>query len=110
MKEEDLSSIRKTPHALKRFRERFTERFGHEPVFPEQSLTWSLARVVEVVRPEFVISRSKRRRTRSRVRFYLNHIWCFVVNNQRTKLITVFFRPERKKRPVKKDNRKRYFV
>ena len=112
MKEEDLSSICKTPHALKRFKERFTERFGHEPLYPEQCLACSLTSVVEVVgRPQFVVARSKCRRTRNRVRFYLNHIWCFVVNCERTKLITVFARPpERKNRPVKKDNRRRYFV
>ncbi len=72
---EDLSAIRQTPHALKRFRERFSERYGYEPLHPEQCLAWSLASVVEVAgRPQFVIARSKQRRTRSRVRFYLNHI------------------------------------
>lgn len=109
MKEEDLSSIRLTPHALKRFTERFTERFGYEPLSPEQSLAWALARVVEVAgRPQFAISRSRRRRTRSRVRFYLNHIWCFVVNCHRTKLITVFAVPRRKERLVKKDRRRNF--
>ncbi len=109
MKEEDLSSIRKTPHALKRFRERFAERFGYVPICPKQSLAWALARVVEVTgRPQFVVARSRRRRPRSRVRFYLNHLWCFVVNCERTKLITVFLKPHRKERPVKKD--RRHFV
>jgi hypothetical protein len=111
MKEEDLSYLRKTPHALRRFEERFIERFGYAPVCPEQCLAWSLTRVVEVVgRPQFVVCRSKRRRSGSRVRFYLNHIWCFVVNCERTKLITVFLKPQRERRPVKKDNRRRYFV
>ena len=108
---EDLSAIRQTPHALKRFRERFFERYGYEPLHPEQCLAWSLASVVEVAgRPQFVIARCQRRRTRNTVRFYLNHVWCFVVNYERTKLITVFAKPPRKNRPVKKDNRRRYFV
>lgn len=103
---EDLSAIRQTPHALRRFRERFSERYGYEPLHPEQCLAWSLSQVVEVVgRPQFVIARSKRQWARSMVRFYLNHIWCFVVNYERTKLITVFAKPPRKNRPVKKDRR-----
>lgn len=109
--EEDLSYLRKTPHALRRFKERFSERYGYAPVCPEQCLAWSLARVVEVIgQPQFVVCRSKRRRSRSRVRYYLNHSWCFVVNYKRTKLITVFLKPCRRERPVKKDNRRRYFV
>lgn len=109
MKEEDLSGLNISGHVVDQFKVRYKKRFGFMPVFPRESLEICLRRVMEVgSKPHFIIYR--RRRGNCRVRYYMNHEWCFVVDGNRTIIITVYPIPSPKdRRPVKKD-RRRYFV